>query len=149
MSEAILCEPAGAVGESFAACESFGSLEEARAAVPEVLGRCVCQQMLEFPERKDRKSGYVTVSRDPRKAEAVGAIALKIIMSGSGWVPESELVYSDWPEKQRKMKAALADLVRIGALRRGEKTPRGYSYTLGNNWKRFTEETNDRSANCR
>ena len=138
MSEAVLCEPRK-TEVRVVMSGSFETVEEARAAI---------QQTFCFEPERTRRSGYVTVSRYPRKAEAVGAILLKIIMSVTGWVPESELVYSDYPEKQRKMAAALRDLVRTGAVRCGGRTPRGYSYTLGNKWKltELTEENNDRQA---
>ena len=110
---------------------SYDSVEDARAAV---------QQMINFDPARPRRSGYVTVSPDPRKAEAVGAILLKIATSPTGWVPESDLVHTDYDAKRKMMTRTVRDLWYANVLR-AKRTNRGWSFTL-NHWK-LTEDNDE------
>ena len=102
---------------------SYDTVEEARAAV---------QQMLNLDPARARRCGYVTVSPNPRRAEAVGAILLKIATSPTGWVTESDLVHTDYDAKRKMMTRTVSELWRDGVIR-AKQTNRGRSFTL-NNW---------------
>jgi len=110
---------------------SYDTVEEAREGVRQLL--------LDLDPARARRCGYVTVSPNPRRAEAVGAILLKIATSPTGWVPESDLVHTDYDSKRKMMSRTVRDLVYAGVLR-AKQTNRGLSLTL-NNWT-LTEDNN-------
>lgn len=110
---------------------SYDTVEEARAAV---------QQMINFDPARARRCGYVTVSPNPRRAEAVGAILLKIATSPTGWVPESDLVHTDYDAKRKMMTRTVRELWHASVLR-AKQTNRGWSFTL-NHWK-LTEDNDE------
>lgn len=131
MSEQVLCVAPSAVCECYCVQDTFETVEDARAAIPEMLERAEVQRMLQLDTPKNRKGGYIVLPRDPSDSDAFRCIFMKLLRSDTGWCVESDLVPTDYPEKTMAVRRVLNDSVKRGLLVR-TRSNHGYSYTLAN-----------------